>query len=310
MHRKAFTLIELLVVIAIIAVLAALLLPALERARDSAQRALCSNNLHEQYLASILYAGDFNEGLPVSGLKTGGDGRCFAGFWATVSRGSSWGKCMQVWVHSYVGARLYTKELIYGGVPIGDIANYTATTPCFPGDNGYGVLSCPGSDFRREQWSNGYRYSFDYWGAGFGAWYWAGGEARRHSRMCKAGAASGGVPKAFLMDNLFCHLIADHRTFMYTNATCHNPGAPQGMNVIEGGGSCAWVEDYVDGTGSRAVPLGYWTQIAYHEWDTWRSFSFRDPDGVSHAPRKPNPGCEEMPYHSPDEFDAAMDMWY
>src|SRR5204863_410328 len=57
-----FTLIELLVVIAIIALLAALLLPALARAKESGRRTTCINNLHQLYLAANLYAGQ-NDGL-------------------------------------------------------------------------------------------------------------------------------------------------------------------------------------------------------------------------------------------------------
>ncbi len=102
--KKQFTLIELLVVIAIIAILASMLLPALNRAREAAQKISCTNTMKQMGLSAGMYSGD-NDGFLVPARQCNRVG----GSVQTVGT-TDWFKALQ-----YYDSVNFTRKHLYGG---------------------------------------------------------------------------------------------------------------------------------------------------------------------------------------------------
>jgi len=128
--RKGFTLIELLVVIAIIAILMAILMPALEAARLRARDVMCTSNLRQVGLCVLMYMDD-NEGAIIYAGDDRGDRKCNRWFWF------------------YDGTDIpipNTEELAYWGVNYRDYAKSRKIFGCPAFKSVFSTTMYPGQD--------------------------------------------------------------------------------------------------------------------------------------------------------------------
>jgi prepilin-type N-terminal cleavage/methylation domain-containing protein len=107
-HPRAFTLIELLVVVAIIAILAAMLLPVLGKARESTQRVVCANQMRQIYLAAQFYAEEANSEYPAFLLWTPANSLLGPAESRWMKRAGVWDNIGRLWTGGYLNeAQVY-----------------------------------------------------------------------------------------------------------------------------------------------------------------------------------------------------------
>jgi len=134
-------LIELLVVIAIIAILAAMLLPALAKAKNEAKKVQCVSNLRQWGLAQQMYVGDFKDTLPTDGM---GDSANYSGTapYGTSDDPTAWFNVLPPYMATQPLSYYYNKDRNYTtGLP--DNSVHRQNSLPFPGRAGAPVWFCP-----------------------------------------------------------------------------------------------------------------------------------------------------------------------
>ena len=253
MRVRTFTLIELLVVIAIIAILAALLLPALKRSREQGMRAVCKNNLRMMHVGAFVYVSDYDDRLPGGGNTTMLD--------ADRNPGD-----IMFFARNYLNMRVALGAVEYA--PGQDCPHASPPGTAGAGwkflDERHSMLHCPSRGAVASTWP-GYNphAELGYQLGGLALCGYANGGgytvAYSHPRASAIQSSYNGSPLVFAYDSMYAQPWSSPYDAFYPKRTNHFVGgAPSGGHVQTSDGAVRFIpaNRWVS-TGSNAAGLGH-----------------------------------------------------
>lgn len=255
--RHGFTLVELLVVIAIISILAAMLLPVLSKARDSAYATYCISNQKNMGTGTVEYTNDCNDFLPFCNFNPA--------FNAKASDGCDEAPVFYVLLAEYVGAKRY-----FGA----EGKHYKRLAP----EQGITVFTCPKHPEAHQAWSPLYyfyrdSYSPNFRTAGCAATAWsANGKSGRWAKSSgiKRPSMKGWLGPSRLLNDAYWALNPAHYMYPtdveYISAIRHSDGA----NYLYFDGHVRTMSQgaiFLEGVGSGNIVLkGMWDPYDNAAW--------------------------------------------